>query len=338
MHAIRQHAFGPADVLQFEELPDLAAAPGQVRVAVEAAGVHLLDTSIRAGESFGLGAAPELPLTPGREVAGLVDQVGAGADVGWLGRRVVAHLGFASGGYADQAVVDASRAHPIPEGLDAPTAVAAIGTGRTAAAILEFAALAPDDVVAVTSAAGGLGLLLVQGVQGAGAHVLGLAGGAAKVRLVEEFGAERAVDYRAPDWTHGLPAGLTVVLDGVGGAVGQVLYDRLVPGGRLVRYGWASGEQNPYDDPDRPVVDVLGPPIMSRLAEFERAALAAAADGSRVPHVGSVFPLADAAAAHRALETRAAVGKVVLVVERRAGVRDRPSVCGTPGTADTLAG
>ena len=319
MHAIRHHAFGPADVLRLEELPDLDPAPGQIRIAVEAAGVHLLDTSIRAGESFGAGAPPELPVVPGREVAGVVDRVGAGVAGEWVGRRVVAHLGFAGGGYADQAVVDADRAYVLPDGLDAPTAVAAIGTGRTAAAILEFAAVTADDVVAVTSAAGGLGVLLLQGVRNAGATALGLAGGPAKVAVAAKHGADPALDRLDPDW----PAQadrlgpLTLVLDGVGGADGQALYDRLAPGGRLVRYGWASGVQNAYDDPERPVVDVLGPPIMSRLAEFERAALEAAADGSRVPYVGSVFPLADAAAAHRALETSASVGKVVLLVDRR---------------------
>jgi len=316
MHAIRHHAFGPAEVLQLEELPDLTPAAGHLRIAVEAAGVHLLDTSIRAGEAFGAGEPPELPVVPGREVAGVVDAVGPGVDRDWVGRRVVAHLGFAGGGYADQAVVDATRAHRLPDHLDAPTAVAAIGTGRTAAAILEYAAIAPDDVVAVTSAAGGLGVLLVQGVRAAGAAAIGVAGGPDKVAVAAVHGADPALDRRTPGWADalGVHGPLTVVLDGVGGDVGRTLYERLAPGGRLVRYGWASGVQNAYDDPARPVVDVLGPPILSRIAEFERAALDAAADGSRVPYVGTTFPLADAAAAHRALEAGATTGKVVLLV------------------------
>lgn len=321
MHAIRHHAFGPADVLHLEQLPDLDPGAGQLRIAVEVAGVHLLDTSIRAGESFGAGEPPELPVIPGREVAGVVDRVGPGVDASWLGRRVVAHLGFAGGGYADQAVVDASRAYSLPDHLDAATAVAAIGTGRTAAAILEFAAITPDDVVAVTSAAGGLGVLLLQGVRAVGAAAIGVAGGPDKVAVAAKHGADPSLDRRSPDWIEGAGAHgpLTVVLDGVGGEVGQALYERLAPGGRLVRYGWASGTQNAYDDPERPVVDVLGPPIMSRLAEFERAALDAAADGTRVPHVGATFALADAAAAHRALEEGATTGKVVLLAGRSDG-------------------
>jgi len=315
MRAIRQHEFGPAHVLRFEEVPDPEPGPGEVRIAVEAAGVHLLDTSIRAGEAFGTMPPPALPMTPGREVAGVVDRVGPGVDAGWLGRRVVAHLGFASGGYAEMAVVAAARAYELPEGLDGPTAVAAIGTGRTAIGILDRASITATDVVAVTSAAGGLGVLLLQASRDAGARTIGLAGGEAKLAVAARFGATSVIDYRAPDWPRGLAdePELTVVLDGVGGEVGRVLYERLAAGGRLVRYGWSSGQGNSYDDPARPVVDVLGPSILDRLEELERRSLAAVADGSLVPHVGSVFPLADAAAAHRAIETRTSVGKVVLV-------------------------
>ncbi|MBA4609876.1 zinc-binding dehydrogenase [Aeromicrobium sp. Marseille-Q0843] len=318
MHAIRHHEFGPADVLRLETLPDPEPAPGQLRIAVEAAGVHLLDTSIRAGEAFGAGPAPELPLVPGREAAGVVDRIGPDVDAEWLGRRVVAHLGFGGGGYAEQAVVDAGRAHPIPDGMDAGTAVAAIGTGRTATAILELAELVPEDVVVVTSAAGGLGPLLLQGAANVGARTVGLAGGPDKTALASRFGATLVIDHRSPDWQlHLRDAGIpTVVLDGVAGPIGRALYRGLAPGGRLVRFGWSSGVQNDYADPQRRVIDVLGPPILDRIDEFERAALTAAADGTRVPHVGTVLTLAEAAEAHRALETRTAVGKVVLVVPR----------------------
>ncbi|MCL3836672.1 alcohol dehydrogenase catalytic domain-containing protein [Aeromicrobium duanguangcaii] len=318
MHAIRHHDFGPADILRLETLPDLVPGEGQVRIRVDAVGVHLLDTSIRAGDAFGAGDRPALPMIPGREVAGVVDDVGAGVDGSWLGRSVVAHLGFASGGYAEQAVVDSHRAHLVPAGLDAATAVATIGTGRTATAILELAELKPQDVVVVTSAAGGLGPLLLQGAATAGARTVGLAGGPDKTALVARFGATLALDHQRPDWQLplrevGTP---TVVLDGVAGPIGRALYRSLAPGGRLVRFGWSSGEPNDYDDPSRPVIDVLGPTILDRLDEFERAALRAAADGTRVPHVGTVLPLSEAAAAHRALESRASVGKVVLLVPR----------------------
>lgn len=314
MRAVRHHTFGPADVLRLEDLPDPRPAAGEVRIAVQAAGVHVLDTLIRSGQMAPTTPSPGLPTVPGREVAGVVDEVGPDADPRWLGRRVVAHLGpGASGGYAELAVVDQARVHDIPDGLDARTAVAAIGTGRTAAGVLAHAAITADDVVVVTSAAGGLGTLLLQGARAAGARAVGLAGGS-KLGVVRQHGADVAIDDRDPAWAGRLRAAqprLTLLLDGRGGIVARTAHGLLEPGGRMVRF---SGDQEGYDAPDRPVVDVLGPAITGRLVEFEREALAAAVDGSRVPYVGSVFALADAAAAHRALEERTAVGKVVLSV------------------------
>ena len=133
MRAIRLHAFGPAENLVYEEVDDPKPAPGQVRIAVEAIGVHLLDTVIRSGASGGPFPLPELPAIPGREVAGVIDAVGEGVDEAWLGRRVAAHLGMASAGYAELAVAAVESLHPLPDGLPVETAVAAVGTGRAPA-------------------------------------------------------------------------------------------------------------------------------------------------------------------------------------------------------------
>lgn len=208
MHAIRQHAFGPPETLAYEDVPDPVPAPDQVRIAVEAAGVHLIDTSIRRGEAGGPYPLPDLPMTPGREVAGAVDRVGSGAPETWLGRRVVAHLGPASGGYATLAVAPVAALHPVPDGLAPDVAVAMIGTGRTAMGILEVADLTAKDAVLVTAAAGGLGTLLVQAARAAGAAVVGLAGGPAKVERVRANGATGAVDYRVPGWPDAVGAAL----------------------------------------------------------------------------------------------------------------------------------
>lgn len=134
MHAIRLHAFGPPENLRYEEVDDPQPGPGQVRIAVAAAGVHLIDTTIRAGVE-GWFPPPDLPMIPGRDVAGVVDALGPGVDQGWLGRRVVAYLGPASGGYAELAVIGADALHVLPEGLSDDAAVAMIGTGRTAIGI-----------------------------------------------------------------------------------------------------------------------------------------------------------------------------------------------------------
>lgn len=320
MHAIRQHEHGDPEVLRYEELDDLTPADGQVRIAVEACGVHLVDTTIRRG---GPDVPPHfrvpLPMTPGREVAGTVDRVGPGVDAGWLGRRVVAHLGAANGGYADQAVAAAEALHPIPDRLAAEVAVAAIGTGRTATAILDHVPIGPDDVVLVVSASGGLGVLLVQAAHSAGAVVVGLAGGSEKVGVVLDQGADHAVDYHQQDWEDEVLRLLgddrpTTVLDGTGGEVGRAAFALLAPGGALFHYG--GEDASSYADPDRSAHFLLGPQLMSRpggLRSPESEALARAADGSRVPLVGSTYALKDAAEAHRALEERRTHGKVVLL-------------------------
>ncbi|MFD4502126.1 zinc-binding dehydrogenase [Streptomyces sp. NPDC058457] len=332
MHAIVLHAFGPAENLVHEKVADPVPGPGQVRIAVAAAGVHLLDTSLRQGHQ---GPAPRptvLPTIPGREVAGVVEALGDGVDGLWLGRRVVAHLGFAmgvppgssssGGGYAELAVTDVERLHEIPVNLGFPEAVAMIGTGRTALGILQFAELGPASVVLVPAAAGGIGSLLVQAAKHAGATVIGLAGGPEKVARVRANGADLALDYTDPGWPGEVRARsgpVTVVLDGVGGEVAREAVALLGEGGRHLVFGWsaegiASGGGHLVEGLSE---SLLGPAMLRRtggpdpLRTLELRALAEAAHGRLRPAL-TRFPLTEAAAAHRALETRATVGKVIL--------------------------
>ncbi|HWO63558.1 MAG TPA: zinc-binding dehydrogenase [Umezawaea sp.] len=317
MHAIRQHTFGPAENLVLEEVPDPVPGPGQVRIAVSAAGVHVVETTIRAGVQQGPFPLPALPMTPGREVAGVVTALGPDVDPSWLGSRVVAYIGPAGGGYAESAVANAAVLHALPDHVSDDVAVAMIGTGRTAMGVLEAAAISSDDTVLVLTAAGGIGALAVQEAHAVGARVVGAAGGAAKVELVRSLGADLAVDYREPGWDKGIE-GVTVVLDAMGGAVGRAAFELLVPGGRVVLFGWALGtEPTKFTSADLLARSVsasvsLGPRIARRLREFEEKSLAAAVSGRLTPVVSSTFPLADAARAHRALENRETVGKVVL--------------------------
>jgi NADPH2:quinone reductase len=324
MRVIRQYEFGPAENLRYEEVEDPRPGPGQVRIAVRAAGVHLIDTSIRQGATGMPSPLPELPMTPGREVAGVVDEVGAGVDERWLGARVVAHLGLASGGYAEMAVRDVSAVHELPEAVSFEAAVAMIGSGRTTMAVLDFARLTAEDVMLVTAAAGGIGNLLVQTGRNLGAAVVGVAGGADKVSRVKAAGATVAVDYHDPDWTAQVRDALgerevTVALEGVGGALGRGALELLGGGGRLVMFGWASGTATEFTSADvvrrgLSVTWTLG--AASRAwrptRELEAQALAELAAGRLVPDV-QTFALKDAPAAHTAMETRATTGKVVLV-------------------------
>lgn len=324
MHAIRLHAFGPAENLTYEQTEDPRPGPGQVRIAVRAAGVHLLDTALREGQQGPLPEPPALPTIPGREVAGTVESLGEGVADLWLGRRVVAHLGFAPGGYAELAVTDVDRVHEIPENLDFAQAVAMIGTGRTTMGILQFAELGPGSVAVIPAAAGGIGTLLVQYAKNAGATVVGLAGGPDKVTRTQANGADLAVDYKDPAWPDKVRAYLggrpaTVVFDGVGGDVARHSTELLGPGGRHIVFGW-SGEGIRDGQPylvDGVSEQVLGPVMMQKaggpnpVRTLELRALTEAAAGRLTPAVQR-FPLAEAAAAHRALETRGTTGKVVL--------------------------
>lgn len=282
MRAIRQYEFGPAENLRYEEVADPQPGPGQVRISVRAAGVHLIDTVIRQGGGAGSYGRPEL------------------------------------------AIRDVESVHALPDDVAFDAAVAMIGTGRTTMGILSFAQLTSEDVVLVTSAAGGIGSLVVQAGQNLGATVVGVAGGAGKAERVRALGATIAVDYSDPDWTARVRDALdgreiTVVLDGVGGALGRGAVELLGPGGRLVMYGWASGSATQVTTDDLvngglTVTWVLGP-AMRRwppVRTLEEQALAELAAGRLVPDVQS-FPLEDTAAAHAALETRGTLGKVVLV-------------------------
>jgi NADPH2:quinone reductase len=325
MHAVRLHAFGPPANLRYEEVADPRPGPGQARIAVTVAGVHLIDTALRAGRPMGPLALPDLPMIPGREVAGVVDAVGPQVDERWVGRRVVGHLGLASGGYAELAVREIEALHALPDDLADDAAVAMIGTGRTALAILEVAALTEDDIVLVTAAAGGLGSLLVQAARHAGAVVVGVAGGPAKVQRTARLGATVAVDYSAPGWSDAVREALdgrevTVALDGVGGPLGRGALELVGAGGRLVLFGFSSGAPTELSAGDLFARGITASAaIGARMAqrpggqrELEEQALAAAADGRLVPIVQR-FALAQAAAAHEAIEGRSTIGKTVLV-------------------------
>jgi NADPH2:quinone reductase len=291
-----------------------------VRIAVAASGVHLLDTTIRRGEPGPL-PPPDLPTIPGREVAGVVDDVGPGVEPGWLGRRVVAHLGPVPGGYAEQAVTAVPNLFPVSDHVAFADAVAAVGTGRTALGVVELEPATQDDVVLVPSAAGGLGWLLVQSARAAGATVVAAARGP-RTAALEELGADLVVDYGEPDWATRVEeelGGVTLVYDGVGGDVGRAALELLRPGGRLVMFGFSSGKPTWVDTEDLLDRSIsagwsLGPRMAALpggIPGLAARAVEKVAAGEWRPLV-STYPLADAARAHADLEGRRALGKVVL--------------------------
>ena len=325
MHAIRLHAFGPPDSLVLDELPDLSPGPGQVRIAVEASGVHLLDTTLRRGDPGPI-PLPDLPTVPGREVAGVVDALGPDTESTWLGRRVVAHLGMVPGGYAEQAVTDVDKLFRVPDHVGFPDAVAAVGTGRTALGVVELEPPTAEDVVLVPSAAGGLGWLLVQSALAVGATVVAAARGE-RTEALAALGAQLVVDYAEPGWDEMVRAetsGVSLVYDGVGGAIGRTALELLRPGGRLVMFGFSAGTPTQLATDDLIGRGItagwsLGPRMMALpggIPGLAGRALEKVAAGEWRPLV-STYALADAARAHADLEGRRALGKVVLTSRHR---------------------
>ncbi|NED96735.1 zinc-binding dehydrogenase [Phytoactinopolyspora alkaliphila] len=321
MRAVVLREFGPAGNLSYETVPDPQPADGQLRIAVKVSGVHYIETAMRAGLPIGP-PLPQLPSVFGSEVAGVVDGVGAGAAESWIGRRVVTALGQ-PGGYVELAVADVAAVQPIPEGVEFDVAVAMVRTGATTLGLLDLADVGADDVVLVTSAAGGVGQLVVRHVLSVGATVVGAAGGPDKVAAVRGLGADVAVDYNRSDWVDTVLDALggrrvTVVLDGVGGDKADAAFSLLADGGRFVSIGQSSREEPDLDSELQKsrgltVVDALGHLLShaDRFAEVERRALEGAAKGELVPTI-QAFPLAAAAEAHAALESRKTTGKVIL--------------------------
>jgi NADPH2:quinone reductase len=322
MRAIRLHEFGPAENLRPEDLPDLTPEAGQVRIAVEASGVHLIDTTLRWGKP-GPMPSPELPTIPGREVAGVVDAIGSEVPPGWLGRRVVAHLGMVPGGYASQAVTDPAKLFALPDGVTSPDAIAAVGTGRTAMGVLESEPVGPTDTVLIPSAAGGLGWLLAQSARDAGATVVALAGSREKVERIRTLGLPHVVDYSQDGWDNRVREAVgsaSLVYDGVGGEVGRRALELLGPGGRLVMFGYSAGEPTAFTTAD--VVErgltvswSLGARMLALpggIPGLASRALERLATGRWSPLV-TTYPLEEAAQAHADLETRRTMGKVVLL-------------------------
>jgi NADPH2:quinone reductase len=325
MHAIRLHAFGPTDNLVLDEVPDLEPGPGEVRIAGEASGVHLLDTTLRRGDAGPI-PLPELPTVPGREVAGIVDAVGPDAAPSWLGERVVAHLGQVPGGYAEQAVTEVDKLFRVPDHVWFPDAVAAVGTGRTALGVIELEPPTAGDVVLVPSAAGGLGWLLARSSLAAGATVVAAARGE-RTGPLAGLGAHLVIDYAEPGWDEKVRAetgGVSLVYDGVGGDIGRQSLELLTPGGRQVMFGYSAGTPTQLTTDDLIGRGIsagwsLGARMMALpggIPGLAGRALEKVATGEWRPLV-STFPLGEAARAHADLEGHRALGKVVLLPGRR---------------------
>ena len=320
MRAIRISAFGGPEVL---ELVEDAAMPepgdGQVLIRVTAAGINFADTHARENSYL---ARYELPLTPGAEVAGVVERDGGGFSAG---DRVVAIVG--TGGYAEYIAADAATTFPIEADVSDATALALLLQGLTAWHLYRTSAkLAEGESVVVGSAAGGVGSLAVQlgGPMGAG-RVIATASSQQKRDLALELGADAAVD--------GDPEGLAerlieanggervdAVFEMAGGKVFEESMKALAPFGRLVTYGIASREQNEVRSGAlmRRSHAVVGFWLMHCLREPDMVAgplaelLELTAAGTLRVVEGEAYPMSEVRRAHEDLAARRTSGKLVL--------------------------
>jgi NADPH2:quinone reductase len=321
MNAIRVHATGGPDVLRYEDVAQPAPGPGQVLVKVEAAGVNFIDIYQRRG----LYPVP-LPFTPGQEAAGTVTAVGPGVTEVKPGDRV-AYTGVL-GAYAEYAVVPAERVVVLPEGIDARQGAAAMLQGMTAHYLAcATYPLKAGDTCLVHAAAGGVGLLLCQIAKRRGARVIGTVSTREKAARAREAGADEVILYTEQDFeaevkrlTQG--AGVNVVYDSVGQTTFAKSLDCLAPRGMLVLYGQSSGPVGPFDPQllsQKGSLFLTRPSLVHYVAT--RAELLARAGevlgwiraGTLKLRIGRELPLAQAAAAHRALEGRETTGKVLLI-------------------------
>lgn len=325
MRAVRALSPGGPEVLALEELPDPEPGPGQVRVRLTAAGVNFIDTYRRSGRY-----PMPFPHVVGSEGAGIVDAVGAGVAEIEPGDRV-AWLDGAAGSYAELVLVDADRAVPVPSAVSLETAAALLLQGVTAHYLATSTApVRVGQSVLVHAGAGGVGLLLTQLAVARGGRVLTTVSTATKAELSRAAGAADVLRYdqltdlsaQLPAWVRErAPHGVSTVFDGVGAATFDASLGSLARRGTLVLFGGASGPVPPFDlmrlsaggslYVTRPTI---GDYAVDRAELTERAAelFAAVAARDLSVRVGARFPLAEAAAAHRALEGRATTGKVLL--------------------------
>lgn len=317
MRAVVLRELGPPDRLRVEEVPAPEPGAGEVSVRVAAVGVQFLETQVRTGAMRGAA----LPVILGKEVAGQVVEVGPGGDTALIGTRVLASTA-GLGGYAETAVASADTLIPVGDDIGLPEAVALYRYGATAQGLIRAARVTAGDRVLVLGAAGAVGTVLVQLLKRAGAMVVAAAGGAHKLALLRELGADHVVDYTLPGWSDGAGGSMDVVFDHVGGALGRASFELLTPGaGRHIVFGLSSG--TPLDVRPMELVGrgltltgfstghIWSRPALARDLVTEVLDLAVA--GQVTPVIGQRFPLERAADAHAAIEARTTVGKTLLI-------------------------
>lgn len=321
MKAIRVHETGDPGVLRYEEVATPEPGAGEVLVQVEAAGVNFIDTYQRRGQ-YSL----PLPFIPGQEAAGKVVAVGSGVSHLAPGARVA--QATRGGSYAEYVVFPADQVVPVPEGISAELAAAVMLQGMTAHYLSHSTyPIRSGDTVLIHAAAGGVGQLLVQMAKNLGARVIGTASTQDKAALARGLGADEMILYtqvnfrdRVKELTGG--QGVEAVYDSVGRTTFVDSLDCLKPRGMMVLFGQSSGPVEPFDPQilNRKGSLYLTRPSLGHYVADRAALMARAKDlfdwmtgGQLRVRIDRTFPLVEAAAAHRYVESRKTQGKVLLI-------------------------
>lgn len=243
MKAVLCKEWGLPETLVVEDVPSPVAGPGEVLVEVHAAGVNFPDTLIIQKKYQ---YQPDLPFSPGGEVAGVVKAVGEGVSAWKPGDRVLASSTW--GGYAQEIVVKAERAMPIPEGMDFVTASAyVLAYGTSLHALKDRAKLAAGETLLVLGAAGGVGISAIEIAKAMGARVIACASSEDKLALCRERGADETINYATEDLRERIKAltggkGPDVIYDPVGGPYTEPAFRSIAWEGRHLVVGFAAGE------------------------------------------------------------------------------------------------
>jgi len=321
-NAVRIHATGGPEVLNWETIDVGDPGPAEVRIRHSAVGLNYIDTYHRGG-LYPL----ELPSGLGLEAAGVVEAVGSEVVDLSVGDRV-AYASGPLGAYAEERLMPAARVVHLPATIDDGTAAAAMLKGLTAWYLLRKTyRLEAGETILFHAAAGGVGLIACQWAKGLGATVIGTAGSEEKAELARAHGCDHVIDYRREEvaarvreLTDGV--GVPVVYDGVGADTWDASLDSLERFGTMVSFGNASGAVPPFAPVElaaRGSLYLTRPTLMDYTAEREdllagaNELFEAIEDGSVKIEINQTYPLADAARSHRDLEARKTTGSTVLL-------------------------
>lgn len=306
MKAVRMHAYGGPEVLEFEDAPLPACTPEDVLVRVRAAAINPVDWKIREGDLQSM-LHYRLPLIPGWDVAGEIVAIGADVETWAVGDAIISRPDISrEGAYAEYIAIKANEIAPKPKTMNWLEAAAVPLAALTAWQCFELAGLRAGQTVLVHAASGGVGHFAVQLAKARGARVIATCS-AANLDWVKQLGADEAIDYKQDDFTR--LRDVDAVLDTLGGEVQEKSWSVLRPGGAQVSIITPPSEERAAQAGMRGLY-VFVQPNGDQLAEISRLI-----DNGKVrAMIDSVYPLEQAAEAHRKSQTGHARGKIVLDV------------------------